>query len=133
MVTMCTTWCVIRHPCILPCSVYIYYAHVHIILITRQCTDNVISRHVCESLLPWKSNVLHICVCAQVRACMWVPGRVGVCMRMHACSLVNPARNAYAPYCDVICFAPRSPLYFWTYVFNGAIFGKKLFNISLPF
>ena len=47
-----------------------------------------------------------------VRACMWLPGRVGVCMRIHVYSFANPARNAYAPYCDVIY--DRSPLYFST-------------------
>ena len=35
--------------------------------------------------------------------CLWVPGRVGLCMRICACSLVNPACNAYVPCCDVIC------------------------------
>ena len=37
------------------------------------------------------------------RACVRVLGLVGVCMRIRPCSLANPARNAYAPYCDVIC------------------------------
>jgi hypothetical protein len=36
-------------------------------------------------------------------AWVWVPGRLGVCMRVHACSLAYPACNAYAPYCDAIC------------------------------
>ena len=46
-------------------------------------------------------------------ACMWVPGRVGVCMRMrmHVCRLPNPARNAYAPYCDVICGTSVSTIF----------------------
>ena len=52
-----------------------------------------------------------LCACLRVRA--WVPSCVGVCMRIRACSLANPARNAYAPYCDVIC-GPWSPLYFST-------------------
>ena len=73
----------------------------------RQCAYNVTSRHVHKTTLAVeKQQVLHIglCVhaCACVRACMWVPGRVGVCMPISAYSLANPARNAYAPYCDII-------------------------------
>jgi hypothetical protein len=55
-----------------------------------------------------KQSVLLIglCVHACVRACvLQVPGRVGVCMRVRACSLAYPASNMYAPYCDVI-FGP---------------------------
>jgi hypothetical protein len=37
------------------------------------------------------------CVCA-----CGVPERLGLCMRIRAYSLANPARNAYAPCCDVI-------------------------------
>jgi hypothetical protein len=47
-------------------------------------------------------NITYFFVC-DMRACMWVPGRVGACMRMRACSLANPTCNDYAPYCDVIC------------------------------
>ena len=47
-----------------------------------------------------------------VRACICVPGRVGVCMRIRAYSLANPARNAYAPYCDVICGPSVSTTFF---------------------
>jgi hypothetical protein len=48
-------------------------------------------------LLLWKSSKYYILVC--------------LCMHISAYSVANPARNAYAPYCDVI---------------NGAIFGKKV-------
>ena len=48
---------------------------------------------------------ISVCVCA--RACVWVcgevPGRVGVFMSMHACSVAYPTFKAHAPYCDVIC------------------------------
>ena len=44
-----------------------------------------------------------VCACACVRACMWVIERVGVCVRIRACSLATPARNAYVQYCVVIC------------------------------
>ena len=58
-----------------------------------------------------KQQVLHISVCvrASVGACVcayvcgWLPGRVGVCMHMRACSLAYPACNAHAPYYIVIC------------------------------
>jgi hypothetical protein len=69
----------------------------------RQCTYNVTLRRVHESLLPWRSNMCYLLVCVCVRACMWIPGCVAACMRVRACSLANPACNAYAPYCDVIC------------------------------
>jgi hypothetical protein len=35
-----------------------------------------------------------------VRVC-GVPERTGVCISVCACSLAYPARNSYAPYCDV--------------------------------
>jgi hypothetical protein len=78
-----------------------------------QCTCNVILRRVRESLLQWKSNKYYIfvcvCVCACVLAfllaCMRVYGYPGMwasaCVR--ACSLVYPACNSYASYCDIIC------------------------------
>jgi hypothetical protein len=65
----------------------------------RQCTYNVTMRRVCESLLQWKSNTYYIYVCVRVCARAWVPMRVGVCMRVRACTPANPACNAYAPYC----------------------------------
>jgi hypothetical protein len=34
-----------------------------------------------------------------VRACMWVPGRVGVCMGIRACNLANPfSGSRFVPY-----------------------------------
>jgi hypothetical protein len=63
-----------------------------------------------------------VCSCLRVRACLWVPGRVGVCMRTHTHSLANPARNAYAPYCDVICGPLGLHYIFRHYLINGAIF-----------
>jgi hypothetical protein len=76
--------------------------------------NTITLRRVRESLLPWDSNNYYIldCVCMRVRACMWVPGRVGVCMCISTCSLANPARNAYAPYCDVICGPSVSTIFF---------------------
>ena len=44
-------------------------------------------------------------------------------------SLANPARNAYAPYCDVICGPSVSTIFF--NIFN--IFEKKLLNIKYVF
>ena len=50
--------------------------------------------------------------CACVRVCIWVPRRVGVCTRIRVCSLAKPARNAYAPYCDVLCGLSVSTIFF---------------------
>ena len=81
-----------------------------------QCTYNVTLRRVRESLFPWKSNMSityrSVCACVRVRACMWVRGRVGVCMRINACCFANPACNAYAPYCGVICGPSGSTKFF---------------------
>ena len=54
--------------------------------------------------------------------------RVGVWMRIRAYSLANPARKAYAPYCDVIC-GPSVSTTFFDILINGAIFRKKLLNL----
>ena len=56
---------------------------------------------------------------------MQVPGRVGVCMPVRAYSLVYPACNAHAPYCDVIC-GPSDSATFFDYLINGTIFEKKV-------
>ena len=68
------------------------------------------------------------------RACVRVPGSVGVCMRIRACSLANPTRNAYEPCCDVIC-GPLTPPNFspLDYLINGTIFGETLLNIKCVF
>ena len=59
----------------------------------NQCTYNVTLRRVPELLLPLKSNKynIYICVCVRARARALLPGRVGVCIREHACSLPYPA------------------------------------------
>ena len=62
-----------------------------------------------------------VCECLRVYACMWVPERVGVCMR--AC-LANLARNAYAPYCDVIC-GPSVSTIFFDIISQTVRFSKK--------
>jgi hypothetical protein len=58
---------------------------------------------------------------------------VGVCTRIRACSLVCPAWNSYAPYCDVIYDPLGLHHIFRYYLINGAIFGKFLFNIKCVF
>jgi hypothetical protein len=85
-------------------------------------------RRVCESILLWKSNKYYIfvcvCLCARARAFWRVPGRVGVCICVHAHRLAYPAYEAYAPCCDVIC--GRSGLHhIFRHLINGTIFGKK--------
>jgi hypothetical protein len=39
-----------------------------------------------------------------VSACVWVPGRFGVCLRMCACIFAYPACNAYEPCCAICGF-----------------------------
>jgi hypothetical protein len=68
-----------------------------------------------KPLLLWKSceYFLLVCVYMRARTCVHVvTGRVGVCMRIRVCSLANPAWNAYAPYCDVICGPSYSTPFF---------------------
>jgi hypothetical protein len=82
------------------------YTTVHSCKIKQEeeCTYNVALRRVQETIVAVeKQQVLFVGLCVHRCACMWVPGRMGVCMRASACNLANPARNAYAPYCDVIC------------------------------
>ena len=70
----------------------------------RQCAYNVTMRRVDESVVAVKKQyILFIVLCVHACECVRVLGSVGVCMRIRACSLANPTRNAYAPYCDVIC------------------------------
>jgi hypothetical protein len=74
-----------------------------------------------------------VCACLHVRACMWVHGRVGVCMSIRAYILANPVRNACPPYCDVICGPSVSQHFFRHYLINTAIFGRKLLNTKCVF
>jgi hypothetical protein len=62
-------------------------------------------------LLPWKSNKFYIFTCVRAHACLR-PGRVGVCMRVRACSLAYLACNSYVPYCDFICDLSGSIVFF---------------------
>ena len=79
---------------------------------TRQNMFNATFRRVRELLLLWKSNQHYIFVCVCVR----VPRRVGVRMRVCACSHAYPARNTYAP---------MAPPYFSTLSHKRHDFRKK--------
>jgi hypothetical protein len=81
---------------------HLYVVQSYYVKQEEESTYNVTLRRDRVVFLSWKSNKYYLLVCVCVRACMWVPGSVGVCLRIHACGLVNPACNAYAPYCDVI-------------------------------
>jgi hypothetical protein len=85
-----------------------------------RATMYVTVRRVRESLLPWKSNKYYLLVCVCVRACRYL----GVCMRISACSLANPACNAYVPYCDVIC-GPSISTTFFNIISYTVCFSKK--------
>jgi hypothetical protein len=61
---------------------------------------------------------------------MWITCRVGLCMRIRACSLANPACNAYALYRDVICGPSGLHYIFRHYLINDEIFGKNVLNIK---
>jgi hypothetical protein len=84
------------------------------------------------SLLLWKSNKYYICASVCLRACMCVPGRVGVCMRRRACSLSNPTCKAFAPYCDVIC-GPSVSTTFSTLSNKRCNFRKKAVVLKMCF
>ena len=76
---------------------------------------------------------LLVCVCMRARACMWIRGHMGVCMRISACSLANAACNAYAPYCDVICGPSVSTQFFDIISQTVRFSGKKLLDIKCVF
>ena len=50
----------------------------------RQCTQNVTLRRVRSPLLLWKGSKYYTfsSVYVSARALVWVPGRMGVCMRV---------------------------------------------------
>jgi hypothetical protein len=68
-------------------------------------------------------NITYLCVCAW-HACVRVPGRVGLCMRVRIFSLSYAACNSYAPCRDVIC-GPLAPPYFSTFCHKRNDFRRK--------
>ena len=87
------------------------------------------ANHFCRGKAIWILLLgLFVHAYAYVRACMWVPVHVGV--RISACGLANPGRNAYAPYCDVICGLWLHHI-FRHYLINGTTFGKKSYWIDI--
>jgi hypothetical protein len=76
--------------------------------------------------------LIGLCVRARALACMWVRRRVGVCMSVSACSLANPARNAYAPCCDVIC-GPSDSTQFFDIISQRCNFRKKAIDHKMCF
>ena len=73
----------------------------------------------------WKSKKRFWLVCVWARACLWLPGSVGVCMLVSACSLAYPAYNAYAPYCEVI-FDPSFSTIFSDIISQTEKFSEKI-------
>jgi hypothetical protein len=78
-----------------------------------QCNTEARSRNhcCCEQAI---STVLHIGLFVHACACVRVGIRARERVHAHACnSVANPARNAYAPYCDVICGPSVSTTFFY--------------------
>jgi hypothetical protein len=124
---------IILHPCCVfsqvQCS-YLYHFHC-----TRQAIyvqRNIVARS--RKIVAVESNkyYLLVYVCMLARACMWVHMHARASMHRRAYGLANPALNAYAPYCDVIC-GPSVSTTFFDYLINGVIFGKRLLNIKCVF
>jgi hypothetical protein len=58
-------------------------------------------------------SLIYLSVCTRARASVQAGMRsVSVCKRVSECTRAKPARNAYAPYCDVICGPSFSTIYF---------------------
>ena len=78
--------------------------------------------------LHWSAFASHCCCGKAMNVtylCMCVCARVGVCMRVRACSVAYPACNSYAPCFDVICGRLWFHHIFRHYLINGRIFEKK--------
>ena len=102
-------------------------------------TYDVIVRHVYETIVVEKQQVLHTCVCVCVCVCVCARARARehACVRvqasglcLHVCSLTYPECNAHAPY-----FLRSLWLHciFRHYIINGTIFGKKLLKMKCVF
>jgi hypothetical protein len=92
--------------------------------------DNVTMRRVRESLLPWKSNNYYLLVYVYVSACMWIPGRVGVCVRINDVALLM--QHATRIRRIVMAFmARRSPTYFSTLSHKLYNFRKKVIECKI--
>jgi hypothetical protein len=75
-----------------------------------------------------------VCACLRVGACVRLGTRVRgacVCAYVHITLVIQHATPMH--YIVTSFVAPRSPLHFFDYLINGAIFGKKLLNIKCVF
>ena len=79
---------------------------------TRECTYNIILRHVCITVVTVSSKYYIFKVCV--------------------CSFSNPACKAHAQYYVVICGLTASTIFFHIKS-NGKFSGKKLLNIQCVF
>jgi hypothetical protein len=71
-----------------------------------------------------------VCVYESTWLCVWVPGRVCVCICMDACSLSYPACKAYTPYFDVI-FSSSGSNTFFDIILLTAQFIKKASTLDV--
>jgi hypothetical protein len=102
-------------------------------------------RRLREYLLPWTKNIVNIvnivknkynllvCVCMCAGACVWVPGRVGVCLRISALSFLIQHVTRMRHIVKLFVATRSPPHFFRNYLINGAIFGKELLNIKCLF
>jgi hypothetical protein len=84
-------------------------------------------RHFHETIVAVEINKYYMLACVYMlaRACVHVGTRTRG--RVHA----NPARNAYAPYCDVICVPSVSTPYFSTLSHKRCDFRKKFIEYKM--
>ena len=85
-------------------------------------------RRVHKSLLPWKAiNITYLSVCACAHACVWTPGRVGVCV--YVALLIQHA--THVRHIVTSSVAPRAPQYFSTFPHKWHNFREKLLKIII--
>jgi hypothetical protein len=96
----------------------------------RQCTYNIISRRVHESLLRWeiKKYYLSVRACVSVRACGYPGAWACACAHVHVALLIQHAKRMRHIVTSFV--APRSPLYFSTLSHKRCDFLKKILNIK---
>ena len=76
-------------------------------------------------------QVIHICVCERVCACVCLGEWASACACVHVALLIQHASHMRHIVTSVV--APLAPSYISTYLINGTIFEKQLLNIKFLF